>query len=188
VKILSLAISGFVFVLSVIFGKNTNPSNMVNQLGVQTETTQEPLIRPTNTPVPNPTIKPTQNTIPTVIPTKKVTTSNSLGDFIYPGSLITNQSDATLALASGDNATIITEWYSSQLINNGFTALSSAKTNTNGNILNKVSGGKNGQQIEVTIKKTASSGSVNITVSKNNSTSSESSVHIEINNSQEDSQ
>jgi hypothetical protein len=188
VKILSVVISGFVLVLTIVFGKNTSTPSAKNQLGAQTERTQEPSKTPTDTPLPEPTIKPTQKTVPTATPADQTATSSSLNDFFYPGSVVTSQSGSTLTLTSSDNATTITEWYSSQLTDRGFTALSTAKTNSNGNILNKIGGGKNGKQIEVTIKKTASSGRVDITVLHNNSSSSESSVHIEINNSQSNTQ
>lgn len=184
-KIISLLISGFVIVLGVIFGKNSETPTTPSQLGIETEASPSSRV-PEETQSPSATVTPTNTVTPKYSPTPTHVApkpeDNTLNDFQYPGSSITSQTKASIILSSNDDATKITNWYSAQLKNTGFNALSTARTNTNGNILNKISGGKSGQQITITVQKSDTSETVTITISNSVTDSQNNSVHLEINN------
>jgi hypothetical protein len=186
VKILSLVISGFVFLLGVFYGRNIAPSKPPEQLGAQTDKVATPSASVTEQPSGAPTAKPTTKVVPTNSPqptqASESQPSSSLNDFKYPGSSVTSQSDSSMTLTSNDDATTITNWYSTKLKSAGFNSLSTASSKADDKFRGQVVGGKSGEQISVTIEKDTSSQAVSISVSKSNNSSSNSSIHIENHN------
>ncbi|MBI2593344.1 hypothetical protein HYW44_01760 [Candidatus Daviesbacteria bacterium] len=110
--------------------------------------------KPEGTPIPSPTVSKT----PALTPT--------LEDYIYPQSKLISQSPGKMELESSADAQAITSWYKDKIRKAGFNAKSFTQTNTNGVILNKLSGAKPGEKIEITIKKDQNASKVTITVDR----------------------
>jgi len=114
---------------------------------------------PTQTPIPTP--------IPTLLPFTSIpipSSQRNMLSFVYPGSIILNQSGNEATLQSTDDPQAITNWYKEKIISAGVNAKSFVTTNTNGNILNKLAGAKSGFKISVEISKKSNESVVKISV------------------------
>jgi len=114
-----------------------------------------------------PTQTPTPSQTPTSIPptsTPVLSPWKNISSFVYPGSIILNQSEKEMTLQSTDDPQVITNWYKEKITGMGMNAKSFVQTNTNGNILNKLAGAKSGFKISVEISKKSNEGNVKISV------------------------
>ena len=85
-------------------------------------------------------------------------------EYVYPGSTVIKTEGSTIFLQSSADPTTITNWYVDQIEKAGFSAKSTVRTNTNGNILNKISASSSGQKIEIEIKRAPNSSITEIKV------------------------
>jgi len=104
-------------------------------------------IPPTSTPVPS--------------------SQRDISSFVYPGSITLNQSEKEITLQSFDDPSNITNWYKEKITSLGMNAKSFVQTNTNGNVLNKLTGANLMFKVSVTISKKNSQSSTEITVNIN---------------------
>lgn len=116
--------------------------------------------RQTNTVRPQPSLNPTATPKPTVslLPLASSTpqqTSQTHTEFYYPNAKIVSENGNNITLESTDDANIITNWYKEKIRTLGMNAQAFSQTNTNGNILNKLTGARENKKIEVTITKSA---------------------------------
>src|SRR3989344_2829966 len=116
----------------------------------------EKLAKPTPTASPTPTPEDTQ-TNNEDLQVYQTPDSTSTIEYVYPGSTVIKTEGSTLFLQSSADPTTITNWYVDQIEKAGFSAKSTVRTNTNGNILNKISASSSGQKIEIEIKRTPNS-------------------------------
>lgn len=144
-------------------------------------------ITPTSTPSPTisdtPTMTP-ERTIPlqttnTPAPTSKTAVSANISIFIYPNAQQSNRSDSSVSLTSNDNPSDITNWYENVLATNNFHSKSEAKTNTNGNVLNKLAASNGSYSVAIEIKKSASDAQTNISVTLTQQNNSNVTIHIQ---------
>lgn len=183
----------FIFVSGIVLGRQSQSPdskilNFTKSFQEATPTispTPEPTTDPTETPQPStssqPTTKPSSTPKPN--PTNKPVTSNTnLSDFKYPGSSVSSESSNKLVLTSSDSPSSITSWYENKLKASGYSSRASAKTNTNGNVTNKLGGGKDGSSVNIEIQKKANEGSTTITITTGTDSSSD--VHIKIENNE----
>ena len=130
------------------------------------------IMTPALTPASNsadaiPTSAPSQS--PTLIPSTSTpvpSAQKNISAFVYPGSIILNQSEDKMTLQSTDDPQAITNWYKEKLISLNMKAKSFVTTNTNGNILNKLVGAGNGLKVKIQIEKdnTSSTTAINISI------------------------
>ena len=116
------------------------------------------------TPIPTPT----PISIPTSIPSTSTPIPSSqinMSSFVYPGSIILNQSGDEMTLQSTDDPQAITNWYKEKITGTGMNAKSFVQTNTNGNVLNKLIGAKAGFKVKIQIEKNSSGNITAIKVS-----------------------
>lgn len=176
---IAIAVAGVLLVVGIIIGKTSHNSTEESQLSkdvAEVSQAPTPSLEDSATPTASMTISPTSTTktnptstpIPTSQPTSVPPTTNqaNLNAFQYPNATVTSSSNTSLSMTSTDSPESITSWYEQTIKNNGFNSRASAKTNSNGNIENKLGGGKNGESIHITIKKSAGSNEVNIMVTK----------------------
>ncbi len=129
------------------------------------------IIVSTPTPTPTPTQTPIPTPTPTLIPTSTRSTSaptpssqRNMSSFVYPGSIILNQSEKEMTLQSLDDPTSITNWYKEKIVSLNMNAKSFVATNTNGNVLNKLVGAKSGFKVSVEVSKKSNESVVEISV------------------------
>lgn len=188
---LILFIGVFLFVSGIVLGRQSqSPSSKIfgftSSLQKETPTiapsptymvpslTPEPTA--SNTPIPS-EIKITPTSKPTAAP---LSSSTKLTDFRYPNSSVNSDTNEKLVLTSSDSSQAITTWYENRLKELGYSSSASAKTNTNGNVMNKLAGSKNESSVSIEIVKKASESKTTITITKGSDSSSE--VHIKIQN------
>ena len=126
------------------------------------------IMTPTSTPIQTPIPTPTPIPIPTSIPPASIPVPSSqmnMSSFVYPGSIILNQSGNKMTLQSTDDPQAITVWYKEKIISLSMKAQSFVQTNTNGNILNKLVGASAGFKVKIQIEKNSSSNITEIKVS-----------------------
>ena len=90
----------------------------------------------------------------------------ALKTYIYPGATTKSSTALKLELESSDSPEKITEWYKKTINDLNFNAKSFSQTNTNDDILNKLSAAKPGEKLDVTIKKDQTTSKVLITVDR----------------------
>ena len=103
-------------------------------------------------------------------PTPKVITTEDVFDivgYIYPGSKVLSQSEKAMVLTSNDATEKITSWYERKIQADGINVRSFVKTKTNGNVMNKLVGAKQGAEIEVTVEKKVDETSTRVEISVN---------------------
>lgn len=122
----------------------------------------ETKIPPTNQPTLTlaPTV--TSTPIPSSVPNP---TQSNIDSFIYPGSIKVSGGENNLVLQSSDDPQVITNWYKEKITNMSMNAKSFVQTNTNGNVLNKLTGAKPGFKVSIEISKKSNEGVVRILVS-----------------------
>lgn len=185
---LLLIVGIFLFVSGIVLGRQSqSPSSKILSItkSFQAQTTPIPSPTPTETITPTetqPPQQPTQTIQKTPAPTPKPTSESStnLSDFKYPNSTVTTNTTEKIGLSSGDSPSVITSWYENKLKELGYSSRASAKTNTNGNITNKLGGGKNNSSVTIEIVKKANENSTFITVTTGSESNSD--VHIKIQN------
>lgn len=161
---ISLLVAIVVYVLSSYSSLNVLNTEKKDTLGVnsnitvKTSTTSTPVPTSSNSPLPSNSEEPST--------TPESTQTNNLGidEWIYPGASVTSKSGASLSLETGDNTESVTDWYKEKVREKGFNAKSFVTTKTNDNVLNKLSGAKEGQEVLIEIKKAPSETSAKITV------------------------
>lgn len=123
------------------------------------------------TQIPTPTQTPTPTSTPTPIPTSVPSTSTpipfsqrNMSSFIFPGSIILNQSGDEMTLQSLDDPISITNWYKEKIISLNMNAKSFVQTNTNGDILNKLVASDGAHKVQVKISKKNNESVVEISV------------------------
>lgn len=187
---LILIVGVFLFVSGIVLGRQSqSPSSHIGQTPTPVITntitpTETPPASPTPTTTlstnPNPTAKPSVTPQPTAQPQQS--SSTNFSDFKYPGSSTTTDTSSQLVLSSSDDPETITSWYENKIKELGYSSQSSAKTNTNGNVLNKLAGGKNGASVAIQIQRSSGQNSTTITITAG--TDSGSDVHIQIKNNE----
>ena len=90
----------------------------------------------------------------------------ALNVYIYPSAKSLSATTSKLELESNASAEAITAWYKKKIEDSKFNAKSYAQTNTNGEILNKLSAAKPGEKLDITIKKDQNTSKVLITVDR----------------------
>lgn len=120
-------------------------------------------------PQPTPEVTPQPTVIPTPQPMKSDTPQTSvevnMQNYIYPGAKVTVSTSTSLNLESNDNPDTITNWYKDKIKSESMNVTSFVVTKTNGNVLNKLVGAKEGMELRVEIKKNAKDSTVYIIVS-----------------------
>lgn len=94
--------------------------------------------------------------------------AGDIKQYTYPNSVAKVSTASKLELESTASAQVVTDWYTNKIKNSNFNAKSSSQSNTDGNVLNKMSAAKPGEKIEITIKKDQSASKVLITVDRLN--------------------
>jgi len=107
------------------------------------------------TPTIKPTLKPTNETA-TPRPTNKPTESSN-NNWYYPGASVVSSSGNSATLSTGTDPDAVTDWYKNKIKERGMNTTSFVTTKTNNNVLNKLAGSGNGQNISVEIKRDAGS-------------------------------
>lgn len=90
----------------------------------------------------------------------------SLDTYAYPNAKQIESSSSGIVLESDDSVQLISDWYKNKINSLDFNAKSFTQTNTNGEVLNKFSAAKPGENLEVTIKKDQTTSNVEITVDR----------------------
>src|SRR3989344_2344723 len=130
-------------------------TSLVNQSTVKQEENKKQLGDKTSEEFSKPTPSPTSSVSPTEIPAEEVgeeeidNEGSSSIEYVYPGSTIVKTDGSTFFLQSSVDPGAIIDWYRSQIENAGFSAKSTVRTNTNGNVLNKISASGVSQKIEI---------------------------------------
>lgn len=169
---LSIAIALTLFTLGIYIGRTTyrnlpqNPKASEPTITTSSTATVTPTAEATTSGTP--TNKPTQINIPTSTqaPTRTAPTT-SLDSFIYPNATVTNKTSFSMELTSPDNPNAVTSWYENQFKTSGYSTQSVAKTSSNNSIVNKLGGGKNNENVEISITKSSSSQVTTVIVSIN---------------------
>ncbi|MFH1186843.1 MAG: hypothetical protein V1697_01570 [Candidatus Levyibacteriota bacterium] len=165
----SLKILLILLVLFILFSK----SSVLRQ---DEKTFAPKILTPTpvleeKTPTPIPTKIPIQtNTIIENTPTFTSEVKQVQGisnTWVYPNSQQLSNSGNAINLQSYDDVGQITNWYKERIREIGMNAVSFVSTSTNGNVLNKLSGADEHQEIGIEITKQASSQLVEIRVVQN---------------------
>lgn len=176
------------FVAGIVLGRQSeSPSSKVKVSKNEVQATSSASsVTPSETPIP--TIVETPAGQSTPMPTQKPSITNTpsqqkagtnISIFQYPNSTIDGQSSTTLTLRSNDSPETITSWYESKIKDLGYSARSTAKTNSNGNIENKLGGGNSDGSVTIDIKKNSSSSSTTITVTLGADNSSDVRINIQ---------
>ena len=148
-------------------------SSAINQSVTKTEKSKktmgdkslEKLAKPTPTASPTPTKIPVQTNNQTDQTTQSPNNPNSQNiEYVYPGATVIKTEGGTIFLESSADPGAITNWYVQQVQNAGFSAKSTVRTNTNGNVLNKISASGNNQEVNIEIKKSPNSSTTEIKV------------------------
>ena len=82
-----------------------------------------------------------------------IVTIQSDNEFIYPNSDIIKDGENTLVLSSSDSTDTITEWYKEKIKLLGYTAKSTVKTKTNGQVQNQLAAASSKNKVEIKITK-----------------------------------
>ena len=123
---------------------------------------EETKISPTKTPAP------TLSPIPTVFlpptqPTPLVQEKND-NTLIYPNSTVISSGNNLIILQSSDDPQTITDWYQGKIEELKYNANSFVKTNSNGNVMNKLVASNGKKEVDIEILKPADSDNVEIRV------------------------
>ncbi|OGH19319.1 MAG: hypothetical protein A3D74_01540 [Candidatus Levybacteria bacterium RIFCSPHIGHO2_02_FULL_37_13] len=133
-------------------------------------------IKPSSTPTSTLTPSQNPNDTPTIVPPTLTPTSTPAStnipnfdnqtnaDFKYPNSTTISQSGSETAYESSDDPKKITDWYKKKIKSIGMKATSFVQTSTNGNVLNKLVGASQNQEVRVEISKQNNSSLVKIVV------------------------
>ncbi|MCX8008633.1 MAG: hypothetical protein N3A54_02920 [Patescibacteria group bacterium] len=193
-----LIVSIVIFVSGVIIGRQSQPITSEfhndqerNSPTIQEKQTEEiPQQAPTEI-LKTPTKTLTNTPAPTKIPTHPQTPTpisnhqqniKSIKEFYYPNSSIVSETQEIAILHSNDSPETISIWYERQIDQLGYSSTAKAKTNTNGNIINKLGAGKNGHNVVVEITKKADESTTQIMIKK--FLGNDSGLRIEIQNNQ----
>lgn len=118
----------------------------------------------TQTLIPTPASTPISTSIPsTSIPTPS--SKIDISSFVYPGSIILNQSANEMTSQSTNDPQAITNWYREKIISLNMNAKSFVQTNTNGNVLNELVGVSARFKVKIQIEKISLSNVAAIKVS-----------------------
>lgn len=108
-----------------------------------------------------PSVPPTSTSSATPVPK-----APALTVYIYPSSKTVSSTSSKLQLESTASPEVITLWYRKKIDESQFNAKSFAQTNTNGDILNKLTAAKPGEKLDITIKNDQKTSKVLITVDR----------------------
>ncbi|OGE29654.1 hypothetical protein A2867_02250 [Candidatus Daviesbacteria bacterium RIFCSPHIGHO2_01_FULL_40_11] len=137
-------------------------------LSASSSSTQSPFPTPTPSPKPSPSSNSSNNSQVTIKQEVKETASTpqtfNLSDFKYPNSSQVGNLENGIKLESSDDPNTITDWYQEKIRSLGFKSKSFVKTNTNGNILNKLVAASANKEVRVEIEKSAEVSKVSIAV------------------------
>jgi hypothetical protein len=156
-------------IIFIIFSKSSILEQPIKKANVKTPTSvltsiPEKKVDPTRTPtkIPVSESKVIENTATLTNEIKQVQGINDT--WVYPGAQQVGVSGETIILQSNDDITQITNWYKDKIRSTGMNAISFVATNTNGNVLNKLSGAKAGQEVTVEITKLSNDQKIKINV------------------------
>lgn len=90
----------------------------------------------------------------------------SLEEYTYPNAASLSASSNQLKFETSDSAQVVTDWYKNKINSLNFNAKSVTQSNVNGEVLNKITAAKPGENLEVTIKKDQTTSKVEITVDR----------------------
>lgn len=164
----SLIILWVVFLLSSGFVKeivNKNRINIDNEVAKQEDVQPSPEEEVTSPkPSPQKSVKGANIEVKVVTPTNSVVLPNDLiSYFKYPNAKSLSSSENKLALESGDDSKVITDWYKERINSKGMNVKSFVSTSANDNIENKLVAANSDFKVSVTIKG-VKGGSFTITV------------------------
>lgn len=128
--------------------KQNPPQDILGQQSESLSPTLTPSLQPTQTPSKSPTAQ-----------------TFNLEGFKYPSSKQISCLENYCLLESGDNPDLITSWYEEKIRSYGFKSKSFVKTNSNGNVLNKLVGAMSHKEVRVEVEKSAGVPKVSIKVS-----------------------
>ncbi len=93
--------------------------------------------------------------------------SQKFEKYLYSESKVKILSQSSVTLESSANVDVITDWYKNKIKSEGMTVTSFVVTKTNDNVLNKLVGAKDGEEIRVEIEKKTAEVNTTIQVSLN---------------------
>jgi len=134
----------FIVVSAIVTRNRKTESNVLPAETSAPEATSSPSSTPS--PVPAKTTTSWESE-----PTPEVSVGPS--QFFYPGASIISQTSTSASLTSSDESAKITSWYEEKIKSMGFSAKAFVKTSSNSNVLNKLSGAKDGEKITIEIKR-----------------------------------
>jgi len=94
---------------------------------------------------------PSETPVPTSIP-EFLNPEFTLKKFIYPGAEITKQSPNNILFQTSSDIVVVTNWYEEKVSELGFSATSVIRTNTNGQVLNKIVAANSEYEIVIEIQ------------------------------------
>lgn len=125
--------------------------------------------KPFSSANPSPSLEPTEQLAVTAelkVSEKEEMPNSTISDYRYPGAKVTVTSDSAMTLESIDDAAVITNWYEDKIREKGLGTKTFVKTNTNGEVNNKLVGASGIIEISVQIVKSPAT-NVTITVAQN---------------------
>lgn len=110
-------------------------------------------------------IQENQADLPSITPTADVMDQpgSSIGFLVYPNSKIISQNNSQAVLESDASTDEITDWYKGKIDEYDMNVTSTVKTNTNGNVLNKLSAAGSNLKVEIEISRSNSDSLTKIT-------------------------
>lgn len=135
-----------------IFVNNTANKDIQSKGEVQSENTVDRQLTPT--PEAN---SPTPTKVQETNEQEKADRSSEVDVYIYPDAKIISRSGNAINLQVSDPAQTVTNWYENKIKQDNLNVTSFVKTDTNGQILNKLVGANSNKEVRVEIKSSSES-------------------------------
>ena len=160
-----LVVVSLVFFISGVYinlKDNKNPENLNSW--IENSPSSTPFPTGSEKPIFSPSAVVKGSVSSTTVPEASKPASDILGSFQYPRSNIISKTESEMVLENSGQENIVTNWYKNKIESQRYSSKSYALTNTNGNILNKLSAAKNGSKVEIEIKKDSSESKIHIII------------------------
>lgn len=118
----------------------------------------------TSIPVSSVRVSPTQSPTPTPDNNSQSSNFQAEGTWQYPGSRFVSSSSSQTVYTSSDTPDVVTNWYKSKIGRMGYPQTAFSDQQSNGNILNLLSGQNGNSKISVQIQKDLNSTATKITI------------------------
>lgn len=136
----------------VLFGKGEEKGDENDDVKVEITVVQE---KPIATSLVTISAKPSQIVSPTVVisstPKPTLLPSQSNSDFFYPNATTLSSQGEEVVLESSSDPGEITDWYTQKIKEKNMNANTFVRTNSNGNVLNKLAASNGNEKIAVEI-------------------------------------